>query len=181
MKDGKLGTSWDSHPLKYNYKTLLEGIKLQKNNLKEVDHNSPSGIGWSLFLGWVKSCCVINSLPRVEKLGLTTEKALVPMSSKDTKTRKLNEVNFLTNQPTQREILGLQRRVVDQMHSMKKASQYQTFRCGENWVARGMNMYIACMRQQSNIYNATIIYKVIMAPELSNTFKLQSLSHYCTT
>ena len=28
MKDGKSGTSWESLPLKYNYKTLLEGIKL---------------------------------------------------------------------------------------------------------------------------------------------------------
>lgn len=40
------------------------------------------------------------------------------------------------------------------MHSMKKASQYQTFTCGENWVARGMNMYIlhACGNSQIYIY-----------------------------
>lgn len=69
---------------------------------------------------------------------------------------------------------------------MKKALQYQTFTCGENWVARGMNVYILyCMHAAIVIYiytyNATIEYKVIMTLELSNTFKLLSLSNYCTT
>lgn len=70
------------------------------------------------------------------------------------------------------------------MHSIKKGLQYQTFTCGENWVARGVNMYILyCMHAATviYIYNATIVYKVIMTLELSNTFKLLSLSNYCTT